>query len=119
MLHVDNESVPKFLEAVQFAAVNQLLDQLLAQLYYLGNYANGEGGLYDKRQGKDTRCVLYRDFADLSFAFNMSCRASPDEPWQPMFHGGLIYQGPGQPANGSMPSLTVSLSSGVGWFVHT
>lgn len=34
-------------------------------------------------------------------------------------HGGIIYQGPDCPADGSMPSLTVSLAPGTGWFSHT
>ena len=34
-------------------------------------------------------------------------------------NGGLIFQGPGLPADGSFPSLTVSLASGTGWFCHT
>jgi len=32
---------------------------------------------------------------------------------------GLIFQGPSAPADGSFPSLTVSLASGTGWFCHT
>jgi hypothetical protein len=31
----------------------------------------------------------------------------------------LIYQGPNCPADGSFPSLCVSLAPGTGWFVHT
>jgi hypothetical protein len=32
--------------------------------------------------------------------------------------GGLIYQGPACPGDGSFPSLTVNLSSDHGWFRH-
>ena len=35
------------------------------------------------------------------------------------YNGGMIYQGPSCPADGSFPSLTVSLASGTGWFCHT
>jgi hypothetical protein len=35
------------------------------------------------------------------------------------FNGGLIYQGPDSPADGSFPSLCVGLASGTGWFCHT
>jgi hypothetical protein len=36
------------------------------------------------------------------------------------FGGGLIYQGPDVPADGSFPSLTVSMNpTRIGWFVHT
>jgi hypothetical protein len=36
-----------------------------------------------------------------------------------IFNGGLLFQGPSHPADGSSPSLTVSLASGNGWFCHT
>jgi hypothetical protein len=36
-----------------------------------------------------------------------------------LYNGGLIYQGPGPPGDGSFPSLSLSLTRGMGWFVHT
>lgn len=119
MLDVNPQAIPRLLEAVKFATEHGLLEQLLDQLDYLRHYANGDDCSYDKSLGKDTRCSLYEDFAPLSFTFNIEYRTAPDAPWKRMFNGGLIYQGPGQPADGSMPSLTVSLAEGVGWFVHT
>ena len=97
-----------------------LWSQLREALYYLHTYANREGCTYDKwnRRG-NTRCDLYPDFAPHSFAVTMT-RQDPDGTWRPWWNGGLIYQGPEAPADGSFPSLTVSLNpKDVGWFLHT
>jgi len=58
---------------------------------------------------------IYSDFAPHSFGFailsnNGSC----------ILAGGLIYQGPELPANGSAPSFSVSMdSTRRGWFYHS
>lgn len=109
-----------FLEQVKFAIEANLLDQLLGQLNYLGTYANGEGGSYDTRKGKNTICELYEDFAKHSFAFNMFRQSDPEAKPESWFIGGLIYEGPDQPLDGSFPALTVSVGKPkIGWGVHT
>lgn len=107
----------KFGATMQFAAEMGLVDQLIGKLEYLSNYANGEGSRYDKALGYDTRCELYGDFAPHSLSFSMM--RFDGKEWTFWFAGGLIYQGPDSPADGTSPSLTVSLNSATGWFVHT
>lgn len=94
-------------EAMQAALKMNLLAQLESQFRYLASYGQ-----------QRTECELYCDFAPLSFAFTMFIFKEDGErvPW---FSGGLIYEGPNVPANGSAPSFTVSLEPGHGWFVHT
>lgn len=106
---------PEYWDKVQeFAAKMGLSKQLNGRLYYLANYGNN-GDDYDG----NTICLLGKDFAPYSFSFMMKRRKSTNEPYQNYFNGGLIYQGPNCPADGSFPSLTVSLAEGTGWFVHT
>ena len=103
----------------RFARANGLWKQLRGQLEYLRDYATGEGALYDKAKGCNTRCVLFPDFAPHSFNIWMQKREPGDSDWRHFFRGGLIYQGPTSPANGGAPSFTVSLVKGTGWFVNT
>lgn len=117
MLVIDNTACARFREVWAFAKANGLRRQLLDTLRYLSTYANSPGCTYDRQLGKNTRCTLYPDFAPHSFTLVMD--RFDGEVWTRFFHGGLIYQGPNLPANGSFPSLTVSLDPGVGWFVHT
>ena len=81
-----------------WAKSQSLAEQLQAQLDRLGSYAE---------------CHLGKDFAPHSFSFAVY------RDGQFLFNGGLIYQGPEQPADGSPPSFTVSLAEGTGWFIHT
>jgi hypothetical protein len=104
---------------MQFAEDMGLKDQFQKQLDYLGNYAEQEGCSYDKSIGAGTICRLYKDFAPHSFTFILYGHKTAFADLKAMFNGGLIYQGPTSPANGSFPSLTVSLNKGDGWFVHT
>lgn len=68
----------------------------------------------DERGGSSTRDFL-RATKEQWAAY-----CADDKNWQHWFNGGLIYQGPAQPADGGFPSLTVSLDSTKhGWFVHT
>jgi hypothetical protein len=105
----------------EFASKMGLLDQLERQLAYLASYSS----LEDEPEGtptRHTRCNLYSDFAPWSFSGNLEIITNRDGlPCEPKywFAFGLIYQGPDCPADGSFPSLTVSLASGTGWFVHT
>lgn len=74
--------------------------------------------MYAVADGKNTRCTLFRDFAPYSFEFLME-RSENGRDYERWFNGGLIYQGPDVPADGSAPSLTVSIDSKRnGWFVH-
>ena len=91
----------------EIARTADLSEQLERQLHYLANY--GHHG---------NQCVLGKDFAPHSFSFAIY-RPGPKDGRKFVFNGGLIFQGPSQPADGSFPSLTVSLSSGTGWFCHT
>lgn len=114
---------PEYLDAVKrFAQTMGLADQLQSRLDYLNAYAyHPDDTSFHCRTEK--RCVLGKDFAPHSFSFAMYERdpEQPDNPdaWKFWFQGGLIYQGPDSPANGSGPSFTVSLAEGTGWFVHT
>lgn len=96
-----------------------LINQFLKQLQWLSEYANRPGCMYDCEDGKNTRCKLFKDFAPLSFTFSIE-KTTDNVNWEHWFNGGLIYQGPSCPADGSFPSLTVSLNSTKhGWFAHT
>lgn len=65
------------------------------------------------------RCVLFEDFAPLSFGFRMEQRQE-DDNYKFFMNGGLIYEGPDSPANGQAPSFTVTVGeSRIGWFMHT
>lgn len=86
-----------------------LLEQLESKLEYLNIY--GGDNNYSK-------CDLFQYFTPYSFTFNMYGKNGKGE-FALWFNGGLIYQGPNNPADGSFPSLTVSLAQGTGWFVHT
>ena len=81
--------------------------QLERQLNYLATYG-----------GHNYQCLLGKDFAPYSFDFALY-RPGVKDARKFVFNGGLIYQGPSCPADGSFPSLTVSLASGSGWFCHT
>lgn len=96
-----------------------LRPQLIGQLQYLSEYASGPGCEFDREKGGETRCMVYKDWAPHSFKLLMQGRKAPDQPWERIYNGGLVYQGPDCPADGSFPSLTVSFAEGDGWFVHT
>lgn len=118
MLTIYNEenTQARFLEAMKFAAENNCLNELISQLNYLNTYADAR-----KSEGFETECILYKDFAPLSFTFQMRKRWR-DGTLENWFHGGLIYSGPGQPLDGSAPALTVSLEKSTNkhtWSVHT
>lgn len=125
MLVIDQseQAQARFNEIMQFAAKHDLLGQLIDTLHHLSNYANAEGCMYDKEKGKNTCCTLYPDWAPLSMRIRMEYTEDWDGTagiWKCLYTGGLVYQGPDQPADGSGPSFTVSLNSEkVGWYVHT
>jgi hypothetical protein len=90
-----------------FARATGLTELLERRLHYLVDYGH-----------RGNRCVLSKDFAPHSFSF-VIYRPGVKGERKFIFNGGLIFQGPSQPADGSFPSLTVSLASGTGRFCHT
>jgi hypothetical protein len=106
-LVITQDEVLHHLESVREVARHMGLSrQLEKQLDYLATY--GDEGC---------QCTLAKDFAPYSFDFALY-KPGPKEERKFWFNGGLIYQGPGLPADGSFPSLTVSLASSTGWFCH-
>lgn len=111
-----SEFAAYFTEVVTFANKMGLLGQLVEMLQYLNTYGHDP-----QRPERTTRCELASDFAPYSFRYMMyRVEQTPDgvkeEFW---FNGGLIYQGPEAPGDGSFPSLNVSLNSSIGWVSHT
>jgi hypothetical protein len=101
-------------DTVLFATEVNALEKLASKIHYLECYADPE------KKG-EARCTLYHDFAPHSFAFTIEKKLK-DGSWSLWFNGGLIYSGPGQPADGSMPALSVNVEgtpAGHDWSVHT
>ena len=92
---VSQEVLNDLLRMVEFAKDHGIYDQLHQQLAWLAGYAGGEYC--------GVSVVLYPDFAFMSLGFNIS---KSGVHW---FTGGLIYDGPGAPCDGSFPQLTVSI----------
>ena len=59
------------------------------------------------------------DFAPRAFSFGVYILPENGSERRLSLNGAMIYQGPSCPADGSFPSLCVSLASGTGWFAHT
>jgi hypothetical protein len=111
---LDDEQLDRLEEVREFARLMGLGPQLERQLSWLADY--GRNPDRPSRQ-----CALGYDFAPHSFSFAhyLLPDSTGDGKRQLYLNGGLIYQGPDSPANGSFPSLTVSLTPGTGWFCHT
>lgn len=98
-------------EILKTAQAAGLSNKLKEQLDYLDNYG-----------GRDkTKCLLYKDWAPLSFRFTMQKKNESGalEHW---FIGGLIFHSPHDNfGDGGMPSLSVSLddSGETRWEIHT
>ena len=95
-------------ECIAYAKQHHLVPALAKVLDYLGTYSE-----------RTTRCALgaERD-VPLSFRFIMFWQV--DGLWKPWFHGGLMFEGPGQSLNGSAPAFTVNIGAPThGWSVHT
>jgi hypothetical protein len=82
------------------------------QLCFLARHWSGE---------QTDQCVLSYDFAPHSFSFCRHILPAYARSGERTFsyNGGLIFQGPRCPGDGSFPSLSVSLAEGTGWFCHT
>lgn len=95
-------------EVKAFAERAGKTEQLQKQLDYLANYSQSE-----------TRCLLFRDFAPMSFYFEIQRRsdAATLERW---FNGGLIFFNKGDTGVGS-PQFSVRAGDSLpcGWSVHT
>jgi hypothetical protein len=110
-LVIDERQVERLEQVRDFARQMGLSQQLNRQLNFLD-----KGTSFGKR----SQCILGGDFAPHSFSFgHYILPESAGEKRRPGLHGGLIYQGPTSPADGSFPSCTVSLARGNGWFCHT
>ncbi len=96
--------------AKDFAAASGLLANLEEQLQFLDGY----GG-----PNKVTRCILYPDLAEHSFAFLMEIRG-PDDRYRPWFGGALIFHGPHDGGGcGCAPTYAVAIEPAHGWLIHT
>lgn len=112
-----------------------LRDQLEKQLKYLAEYAC-------QSDPERTRCLLYTDFAPMSFYFVMFKKKPtessqleagaypeghqrtrlmcPDDGYERWFNGGLIFHGPhDNGGDGGAPTFSVNLTPQDGWSVHT
>jgi hypothetical protein len=107
---LDDEQLDRLEQVREFAKSMGLTEQLERQLNHLA----------DKRcWGEKAQTQLSYDFAPHSFSFGVFGLPHGDNPRRMHLNGAMIYQGPGAPADGSFPSLTVSLTSETGWFCHT
>ena len=104
---LDDEQLDRLEQVREHARALGLTEQLERQLGYLAGYGD-----------EHNQVMLSYDFAPHSFSF-ATYRPGPKDERKLRFIGGLIFQGPSCPADGSFPSLTVSLASGTGWFCHT
>lgn len=115
MLVISNDIRPKLREAYNHAKLlgPDVVKQFLRQLLWCHRYGANTGEGTDPEVRKQCEFRLYPDFAPFSFTFTFSRRGKF------AFNGGLIYQGPECPGDGSFPSLSVSLHRNTGWFIHT
>jgi len=100
-----NKTENRLLEAIQFARKIGKLDSLVKNLKYLRDYSD-----------KETRCLLFRDWAPYSFSFVVQIRKNGD--WVRWFNGGLIFHGY-DGGSGGAPSFAVTLNPTDGWEIHT
>ncbi len=115
-----DQSEGRLVEARAHADKIGLRDQLEKQLTYLAEYAC-------QTDPNRTRCVLYTDFAPMSFYFVMFVKKEigeapncPDDGYKRWFNGGLIFHGPhDNGGDGGAPTFSVNLSPQDGWSVHT
>ena len=109
---LDDEQLDRLEQVREFARLMGLGLQLERQLCFLAREWSGE---------KTDQCVLSYDFAPHSFSFARYILPAYARSGERTFsyNGGLIFQGPTSPADGSFPSLCVSLAPGTGWFCHT
>lgn len=95
-----------------FAERTGQTESLENKLEYLGGYA-----CHDTPE--DTRCLLFTDFAPMSFEFLIEKRGKDGE-YTRWFNGGLIFHGDhDNGGDGGAPTFSVNLNSANGWSIHT
>ena len=95
-------------EVKEFAAKVGKSEQLQKELDYLANYSD-----------RETRCLLFTDFAPQSFQFTMEVK-NKDGEWEYWFNGGLIFHGAHDGhGSGAAPTFSVTLTPTDGWSIHT
>ena len=116
MIVIETQEMEDYLKEVEdFARSVGMLEQFHEQYDYLDKYAD-----YEKENGVDIRCRLYKDFAPYSFAFNMERREKGEEKWKFWFNGGLIFHGDhDRGGDGGAPTFSCNLIPQHGWSVHT
>jgi hypothetical protein len=73
------------------ARARDMRRRFFEELRFLRDYACHDDE--DKQAGRaKTKCLIYTDFAPLSFFFNMQIRQN-DGTYKPWFPGGLIFHG--------------------------
>lgn len=83
---------------------------LATMLEYLDTYA----------EHRQTRCLLFKDWAPLSFAFLMEVKDEETGEYQRWFNGGLIFHGQhDNGGDGGAPTFSVNLNPVDGWTIHT
>jgi hypothetical protein len=88
------------------------LEQFESQLEYLNSYANHD-------DSENTKCIIFKDFAPLSFEFLMM-KKQEDGSYKNWFNGGLIFHGQVDNfGSGSFPTLSVCVDPTDGWSIHT
>jgi len=109
MLKVYNDELNRkyFVEVLKFARTSGRYKNFLDKLNYLHEYS------------KDSKCILYKDFAPMSFGFTMFKKTENGE-WKRWFCGGLIFHGSFDGyGSGSGPTFSVTLTKTDGWAIHT
>ena len=141
MLEIYEDHKKYYSEVVEFATKVGALEELNKSLEWMRTYAcRGENDvIYETR----SKFVLYKDVAPNSVQVRVYKRKNnakvdgppeitgrraieiPEPEYEFWYNGGLIYSGPGLPADGSFPSLSVSLDPDANsgkrhmWSVHT
>ena len=121
------ESAEQFCKCRQFlkrvaakdrARAKGLRKRLFDDLRFLRDYACHSDE--DKQVGQArTKCLMYSDFAPLSFFFNMQVRQD-DGTYKPWFPGGLVFHGTHDGGgDGGAPTFSVCLEPTDGWSIHT
>ena len=113
MLQVHENCRERFEEAIEFARKHGLTKQLADNFKYLAHYA--------MHNGRKTRCMLYKDFAPLSFEFVIATDDSKcGDIWRRWFNGGVIFHGQHDGfGSGGAPTFSVCLTKTDGWQIHT
>jgi hypothetical protein len=125
MLKIDKSAQPVLRECVSFLSsvgsqdpslARRLRDSLRKSLLFMHQYScHKDGGGWDL--GKHT-CVLYKDWAPLSFRFVMDPpKKQGERHW---FSGGCIFHGDHDGGgDGGAPTFSVCLTAVEGWSIHT